>query len=65
MLKYFDNATPSSIAVIGDRVLTDVVYGNGIGSVTILTWNIISKSGDNAAAAIVYALRIFGFQLCR
>ncbi|KAI8057020.1 mitochondrial PGP phosphatase-domain-containing protein [Syncephalis plumigaleata] len=49
---YFSNynVKPSEIAMIGDRILTDVVYGHRIGAVTILTRQVLGEHGDNWAA---------------
>ncbi|KAI9098810.1 mitochondrial PGP phosphatase [Phlyctochytrium arcticum] len=45
--------SPSSIGVVGDRILTDVVYGNMSGMFTIHVTKIITKQNDNKAAALV------------
>ncbi|KAJ3258272.1 hypothetical protein HK103_003753 [Boothiomyces macroporosus] len=47
--KYFD-CKPSEIAVVGDRLFTDIVYGNRIGAYTILVTEIITEKGDNPFA---------------
>ena len=44
-----DNA--KEIIVVGDRVLTDVVYGNMMGAMSILCTRIITEKGDNYVAA--------------
>jgi phosphatidylglycerophosphatase GEP4 len=41
------------IIVVGDRVLTDVVYGNLNGALTILVTDIVTEKGDNWIAARV------------
>jgi hypothetical protein len=54
LLKRFERvAKPHQIAMAGDRLFTDVLFGNLNGTVTILTRNIISEKGDNAVAAKV------------
>ncbi|KAJ3329597.1 hypothetical protein HDU76_007579 [Blyttiomyces sp. JEL0837] len=45
---YF-NCKPSEIAVVGDRVFTDIVYGNSCGALTILT-EVVTEKGDNPLA---------------
>ncbi|KAI9197162.1 mitochondrial PGP phosphatase [Polychytrium aggregatum] len=44
---------PSQIAVVGDRLLTDVVFGNLNGNLTILTRKIVTTQGDNRLAAMI------------
>lgn len=39
--------------VVGDRLLTDVVYGNMNGCYSILVTDIIDENTDNHAARIV------------
>lgn len=41
------------IAFVGDRILTDVVFGNLNGNFTIWTRKIVTETGDNKAALIV------------
>jgi phosphatidylglycerophosphatase GEP4 len=41
------------IVMVGDRILTDVVYGNKIDAFTILTTNIITTTNDNKIAVQV------------
>jgi phosphatidylglycerophosphatase GEP4 len=41
------------IIIVGDRVLTDVVYGNLNGCLTILVTDIVTEKGDNWIAARV------------
>ncbi|KAI9342807.1 mitochondrial PGP phosphatase-domain-containing protein [Obelidium mucronatum] len=50
LLNHFPSLHPSQIAVIGDRLLTDIVYGNKMGAFTILTTKIITLKGDNKFA---------------
>ncbi|RKP09229.1 mitochondrial PGP phosphatase-domain-containing protein [Thamnocephalis sphaerospora] len=40
----------NEIAVVGDRLLTDVVYGHRAGALTILTRRVLGTHGDNWAA---------------
>ncbi|KAI9332480.1 mitochondrial PGP phosphatase-domain-containing protein [Zopfochytrium polystomum] len=51
LLQQLNGISPSEIVVVGDRVLTDVVYGNLLGAYTILTRDIITEKGDNWFAA--------------
>ncbi|KAJ3096226.1 hypothetical protein HK100_005613 [Physocladia obscura] len=53
LLAHFVGLKPAEIAVVGDRVLTDVVYGNSIGAFTILTRDIVTREGDNRVASAV------------
>ncbi|KAI8824271.1 mitochondrial PGP phosphatase-domain-containing protein [Fimicolochytrium jonesii] len=47
---------PAQIGVIGDRLLTDVVYGNSAGLLTVLVTKIVTEEGDNPFAAMVRRL---------
>jgi len=38
---------------VGDRILTDVLFGNRNGNLTIWTRQVITEEGDNKAALIV------------
>ena len=51
--KFQDVAEPQQMAMVGDRLFTDVVFGNLNGTVTVLTRQIISEKGDNPIAARV------------
>ncbi|KAJ2957669.1 hypothetical protein NQZ79_g6659 [Umbelopsis isabellina] len=51
--RFEDMAKPHQIAMVGDRLLTDVLFGNLNGTVTILTRRIISDKGDNQIAAMI------------
>jgi phosphatidylglycerophosphatase GEP4 len=44
------NCKGDEIVVVGDRLLTDVVYGNKIGAFTVLTRQVVSLVGDNPIA---------------
>lgn len=46
-------AKPREMAMVGDRLFTDILFGNLNGTYTILTRQIISEKGDNAIAARV------------
>lgn len=46
--KYFD-CEPVDLVICGDRVFTDIVFGNRYGMLTILT-DIFTEDGDNLAA---------------
>ncbi|KAI9486527.1 MAG: mitochondrial PGP phosphatase-domain-containing protein [Benjaminiella poitrasii] len=40
-------------AFVGDRILTDIVFGNQNGNLTIWTRNIITEKGDNKMALVI------------
>ncbi|KAI9260185.1 HAD superfamily phosphatase [Sporodiniella umbellata] len=42
---------PENVAFVGDRILTDVLFGNLNGNLTIWASNIITEKGDNKPAA--------------
>ncbi|KAG2175994.1 hypothetical protein INT44_000473 [Umbelopsis vinacea] len=44
-------AKPREMAMVGDRLFTDILFGNLNGTFTVLTRQIISEKGDNAIAA--------------
>lgn len=44
------------IAFVGDRVLTDVIFGNRNGNLTIWTNKVITEEGDNKAALVLRRL---------
>ncbi|KAJ1948498.1 hypothetical protein FBU59_001565 [Linderina macrospora] len=47
------NVSPKKIAVVGDRLMTDVALANLNGMMGIWTRDIITTKGDNAAAAVI------------
>jgi predicted HAD superfamily phosphohydrolase YqeG len=49
--------------MVGDRILTDVVYGNKINAFTILTTNIITTTNDNKIAVQVRKFENFALGL--
>ncbi|RKO85653.1 mitochondrial PGP phosphatase-domain-containing protein [Blyttiomyces helicus] len=51
---------PTSIAVVGDRLLTDIVYGNLNGMLTIFASRVVTEDGDNPFAKV---MRRFEWQL--
>ncbi|KAI8879281.1 HAD-superfamily phosphatase [Backusella circina FSU 941] len=53
---------PAQIAFVGDRILTDVVFGNRNGNLTIWTNKVITEKGDNKAALM---LRRMEYQLIK
>ncbi len=53
---YFD-CDPRYLAVIGDRILTDIVFGNHYGMLTILVTD-TTTAGDNANAAKIRNLEL-------
>ncbi|CAO3570380.1 unnamed protein product [Mortierella alpina] len=50
LLKHFNGVDPTEIAFVGDRALTDVVFGNNEGMLTILTRDVVTEEGDNPMA---------------
>ncbi|KAF9174181.1 hypothetical protein BGX21_007102 [Mortierella sp. AD011] len=63
LLKHFSGIDPKRIAFVGDRALTDVVFGNNYGMFTILTKDIVSEEGDNPMAVRIRKMehRVLGF----
>ncbi|CAG8598762.1 9648_t:CDS:10 [Funneliformis caledonium] len=53
LISHFAAHNPYTIAVIGDRMFTDVLFGNLNGMFTIFTKSIISEKRDNFMAAMV------------
>ncbi|KAJ1923428.1 hypothetical protein IWQ60_005896 [Tieghemiomyces parasiticus] len=47
----FPNLQPAQVAFVGDRLMTDVLFGNLNGWLTIWTRQIVSAEGDNPTAA--------------
>ncbi|CAG8448219.1 2960_t:CDS:2 [Acaulospora colombiana] len=45
--------SPTRIAVIGDRLLTDILFGNMNGMFTIFTKKVVSEKNDNKMAVVV------------
>ncbi|KAI8579769.1 hypothetical protein K450DRAFT_265711 [Umbelopsis ramanniana AG] len=60
-------AKPREMAMVGDRLFTDILFGNLNGTVTVLTRKIISEKGDNAIAARIrrFEHRLLDFLLKR
>ncbi|KAI9264994.1 mitochondrial PGP phosphatase-domain-containing protein [Phascolomyces articulosus] len=50
LVKHFDHASQQKIAMVGDRILTDILFGNLNGNLTIWTSQIVTEKGDNKAA---------------
>ncbi|KAJ2160067.1 hypothetical protein GGF46_002525 [Coemansia sp. RSA 552] len=53
ILQAFGGAPPAEIAVVGDRLATDVAMANMCGMMSIWTRDIVSRQGDNRMAALV------------
>ncbi|KAI8617116.1 mitochondrial PGP phosphatase-domain-containing protein [Chytriomyces sp. MP71] len=53
LLAHFNAFEPAQMAVVGDRLLTDIVYANALGAVSIHTTQIITEQGDNPFARIL------------
>jgi predicted HAD superfamily phosphohydrolase YqeG len=52
LAEHFSRFKRHEIAVVGDRVLTDVVLGNNFG-LSILVTDIVTSSNDNKMASAV------------
>ncbi|KAI9020668.1 mitochondrial PGP phosphatase-domain-containing protein [Phycomyces nitens] len=50
---HFGQVSPRQTAFVGDRILTDVLFGNINGNLTIWTDKIVTEKGDNKAAALL------------
>ncbi|KAG0307762.1 hypothetical protein BGZ98_009834 [Dissophora globulifera] len=50
LLNHFSGIRPARIAFVGDRALTDIVFGNNWGMLTILTRDVVTEEGDNPMA---------------
>ncbi|KAI8977621.1 mitochondrial PGP phosphatase-domain-containing protein [Mycotypha africana] len=53
LYQHFRPIEPHQTAFVGDRILTDVVFGNRNGNLTIWTSKIITERGDNKAALVL------------
>ncbi|ORX94375.1 HAD-superfamily phosphatase [Basidiobolus meristosporus CBS 931.73] len=58
LLKYCQTTDPTTIAFVGDRLLTDVLFGNLNGMYTIFTKQIVTEQGDNPIALKVLSTNI-------
>jgi predicted HAD superfamily phosphohydrolase YqeG len=49
MVAYFKalDVQTDQLAMVGDRLLTDIIYGHRARALTILTRNVLSTRGDN------------------
>ncbi|KAJ2007286.1 hypothetical protein H4R26_000879 [Coemansia thaxteri] len=56
---------PDEVAVIGDRLATDVVLANANGMLAIWTTNIVSAQGDNPVAAALRSLEHHAYGVLR
>ncbi|KAI7898666.1 mitochondrial PGP phosphatase-domain-containing protein [Cokeromyces recurvatus] len=63
LTNYFSPISSSQIAFVGDRILTDIVYGNCNGNLTIWTKKIITEEGDNKMALMIrrFEYRLISF----
>ncbi|KAF9178889.1 hypothetical protein BGZ51_007383 [Haplosporangium sp. Z 767] len=60
LLKHFDGIKAAKVAFVGDRALTDVVFGNNEGMLTILTRDVVTEEGDNPMAIRVGVISFDG-----
>ncbi|CAG8612407.1 11409_t:CDS:2, partial [Cetraspora pellucida] len=58
LISHFARYPPETIVVIGDRLLTDIVFGNLNGMATIFTKRIITERGDNKIASTTNGISI-------
>ncbi|KAG0378538.1 hypothetical protein BGX24_003518 [Mortierella sp. AD032] len=63
LLNHFSGIKAARIAFVGDRALTDVVFGNNYGLLTILTRDVVTEEGDNPMALRIRRLehRVLAF----
>ncbi|KAG0051747.1 hypothetical protein BGZ83_003365 [Gryganskiella cystojenkinii] len=63
LLKHFSGIRAPRIAFVGDRALTDVVYANNNGMLSILTRDVVTEEGDNPMAVRIRRLehRVLAF----
>lgn len=54
--------SPEKVAFVGDRILTDVLFGNRNGNLTIWTNHIITEEGDNKPAIFVSLFYLVAMQ---
>jgi phosphatidylglycerophosphatase GEP4 len=53
LAKHLHPTPANQTAFVGDRILTDVLFGNRNGNLTIWTRKVITEEGDNKAALVV------------
>lgn len=53
LAKHMYPILPQEMAFVGDRVLTDVIFGNRNGNLTIWTDTVVTEKGDNGAALVL------------
>lgn len=59
MASHLSPIQPIETAFVGDRILTDIVFGNRNGNLTIWTNKVITEDGDNKAALVVKSFLFF------
>lgn len=50
---------PEKVAFVGDRIFTDILFGNRNGNLTIWTSQIITEEGDNKPALLVISFKCY------
>ncbi|KAI7872852.1 mitochondrial PGP phosphatase-domain-containing protein [Spinellus fusiger] len=50
LARHFKPILPQQVAFVGDRILTDVLFGNLNGNLTIWTRQVVTEKGDNKMA---------------
>jgi phosphatidylglycerophosphatase GEP4 len=53
LASYLSPTEPKETAFVGDRIFTDIIFGNRNGNLTIWTNKVITEEGDNKAALVV------------
>ncbi|CEG84355.1 Putative HAD superfamily (Subfamily IIIA) phosphatase [Rhizopus microsporus] len=56
LANYVKPIKPEQVAFVGDRILTDVLFGNRNGNLTIWTSQVITEEGDNKPALLIRRL---------
>ncbi|KAJ2852284.1 hypothetical protein IWW36_000427 [Coemansia brasiliensis] len=65
ILAQFGNPPPHTVAVIGDRLATDVAMANMGGMVSIWVQNIVTSKGDNPVAAALRSAEHLVYRLIK
>ncbi|KAI8321014.1 HAD-superfamily phosphatase [Martensiomyces pterosporus] len=65
ILARLSGASASEVAVVGDRLATDVVLANLNGMLAIWTRDIVTEEGDNAVAARLRGMEHWAYEMLR
>lgn len=55
--KHLAPISKEETAFVGDRILTDIIFGNRNGNLTIWTKTVVTEEGDNKVALVVSVTR--------